>query len=115
MRSYCVGTRRKAVLDERDISKCRLILGSDHATNFETRMVAEVHLYWIMYRSCSLPIDLPNTQNVLQKWKEEWGYLLGMWYILTLVELLMISQISPGHNSYRWASISLDYSYMTSH
>ncbi|KAF2682405.1 hypothetical protein K458DRAFT_307421, partial [Lentithecium fluviatile CBS 122367] len=73
---YCVGTRRKAVLDQKDVDRCRLVLGSDHATNFESRMVAEVHLYWIMYQSCTSTVDLPKTQRMLHSWKEEWGFLL---------------------------------------
>jgi hypothetical protein len=76
--SYCVGTRRKAVIDQKDIDKCRLILGSDHATNFESRMVAEVHLYYIIYISCAAPVDLPKAQETLHAWKEEWGFLLSM-------------------------------------
>ncbi|KAL6712009.1 hypothetical protein ACN47E_003052 [Coniothyrium glycines] len=72
---YCVGTRRKAVIDRHDIEKCRVLLGSDHATNFETRMVAEVFLYWIIYQGCNGPIDLPNTQASLQSWKTEWQFL----------------------------------------
>lgn len=40
-------------------------------------MVAEVYLYWIIYQSCSLPVDLPKTQSALHTWKEEWGFLLG--------------------------------------
>lgn len=73
---YCVGTRRKSVLDEEDINKCRLVLGSNIATNFESRMVAEVCLYWVIYRSCSMTTDLPKTQESLHDWKEEWGWLL---------------------------------------
>lgn len=42
---YCVGTRRRAVIERKDIDRCRLILGSENATNFETRMVAEAFLY----------------------------------------------------------------------
>jgi len=72
---YCVGTRRKALLDRNDIDKCRQILNSDQATNFETRMVAEVFLYWIIYESCNTAVDLPRTQAVLQSWKEEWQFL----------------------------------------
>jgi hypothetical protein len=40
-------------------------------------MVAEVHLYWIIYQSCTSSIDLPKTQGTLHAWKEEWGFLLG--------------------------------------
>jgi hypothetical protein len=75
--SYCVGTRRKAVIDRNDVERCRLILGSDHATNFESRMVSEVHLYWIIYESSNSAVDLPKTQAALHTWKEEWKYLFG--------------------------------------
>jgi hypothetical protein len=73
---YCVGTRRKTVLDEEDIHRCRLVLESNNATNFESRMVAEVFLYWVIYRNCSMSTDLPKTQESLHRWKEEWGWLL---------------------------------------
>lgn len=73
---YCVGTRRKAIISQEDINQCRLILGSDHATNFETRMVAEVSLYWVLYESLCAPVDLPRTQAALKTWKNEWQYVL---------------------------------------
>lgn len=73
---YCVGTRRKSVLDEEDIHRSRLVLGSNGASNFESRMVAEVHLYWVIYRNCNEALDLPRMQLSLSKWKEEWGWLL---------------------------------------
>ncbi|OCK82088.1 hypothetical protein K432DRAFT_349705 [Lepidopterella palustris CBS 459.81] len=73
---YCVGTRRKAILDRKQIDSCRKILESDQATNFEFRMVAEVNLYWIIYESCfPTPVDLPRTQATLHTWKEEWKFL----------------------------------------
>lgn len=54
------------------------MLDSDHATNFETRMVAEVNLYWIIYESCSkLAVDLPKTQSALNDWRHEWNFLFG--------------------------------------
>jgi hypothetical protein len=77
--SYCVGTRRKAQLDHEQIERCRWILDSDHVTNFETRMVAEVNLYWIIYESCSRgTVDVPGTQAVLDTWKQEWKFLFGV-------------------------------------
>lgn len=77
--SYCVGTRRRSILDAQQIKKCREILDSDHATNFETRMVAEVNLYWIIYTYCSkMPVDLPKSQEALHEWKQEWKFLFGM-------------------------------------
>ncbi|KAF2498674.1 hypothetical protein BU16DRAFT_548382 [Lophium mytilinum] len=73
---YSVGTRRKAMLDRQQIDRCRGVLDSDHATNFESRMVGEVHLYWIIYESClAIPVDLPKTQAALWKWKEDWKFL----------------------------------------
>ena len=76
--SYCVGTRRRSILDRKQINKCRKILDSDHVTNFETRMVAEVNLYWIIYESCSkVPVDLPSTQAALHEWRQEWKFLFG--------------------------------------
>ncbi|KAE8404973.1 hypothetical protein BDV37DRAFT_293362 [Aspergillus pseudonomiae] len=35
---YCVGTSRKSMLQASQIPKCRAIVGSDHATNYELRM-----------------------------------------------------------------------------
>ncbi|KAF1996810.1 hypothetical protein P154DRAFT_547693 [Amniculicola lignicola CBS 123094] len=65
-----------AMLDPEDVDCCCVILGSDHATNFESRMVAEVYLYWIIYESCGVSVDLPKAQAALHTWKEEWGFLL---------------------------------------
>lgn len=73
---YCVGTRRKAMLDREQVEICRRVLDSDQVTNFETRMVAEVNLYWIIYESCSAAIvDVPGTQVLFNSWKQEWKFL----------------------------------------
>ncbi|KAE8142984.1 hypothetical protein BDV38DRAFT_293463 [Aspergillus pseudotamarii] len=56
---YCVGTSRKSMIHASQIPRCRAIVGSDHATNYELRMVAEVHLYWTLYEhTSSESIDL---------------------------------------------------------
>ncbi|KAF2467475.1 uncharacterized protein BDR25DRAFT_358587 [Lindgomyces ingoldianus] len=55
---YC-----QAIPDGGDIGRCRLIPGSDHATNFELRIVLEVHSYQMIYRSCSSTADLPRTTS----------------------------------------------------
>jgi len=76
--SYCVGTRRRSILDRKQVEQCRQILDSDHATNFETRMVAEIMLYRIIYESCSsAQVDLPKTQAALHEWRQEWKFLFG--------------------------------------
>ncbi|KAH8725307.1 hypothetical protein GQ44DRAFT_681746 [Phaeosphaeriaceae sp. PMI808] len=73
---YCVGTRRRAVIDQKDIDRSRLILGSENATSFETRVVAEIFLYWVLYETYNAPVDLPKVQTALQAWKSEWQYVL---------------------------------------
>ncbi|KUJ13796.1 uncharacterized protein LY89DRAFT_650813, partial [Mollisia scopiformis] len=73
---YCVGTRRKAILDREQVDKCREILATDQVTNFETRMVAEINLYWIIYESCAMnQVDLPGTQGLLHDWRQQWKFL----------------------------------------
>ncbi|KAF8855187.1 hypothetical protein BDZ45DRAFT_805164 [Acephala macrosclerotiorum] len=75
---YCVGTRRKAMFDIHQINKCREVLVADQITNFETRMVAEINLYWIIYESCAaIQVDLPGTQTSLHQWREEWKFLFA--------------------------------------
>lgn len=103
MNSYCVGTRRKAQLDREQIDQCRRILDSDLVTNFETRMVAEVNLYWIIYESCSRgSVDVPGTQSRLSAWKNEWKFLFGRFVVLSPINMLIKYQISHDHSSYRW-------------
>lgn len=76
--SYCVGTRRTAMLNRMQLGRCRQILDSDRATNFEARMVAEMELYWVIYQKCtSAPVDLPEAQASLNSWKKEWITLFG--------------------------------------
>ncbi|KAF2098421.1 hypothetical protein NA57DRAFT_75668 [Rhizodiscina lignyota] len=73
---YCVGTRRTAVLQRSHVDRCRWILDSDHATNFECRIIAEIYLYWTIYEHCySYPVDLPKIQAALRAWKLDWEYL----------------------------------------
>ncbi|KAJ5734677.1 hypothetical protein N7533_013080 [Penicillium manginii] len=74
---YCVGTSRRSMLRSWHIERTRLILDSDHATNFEVRMVAEIHLYWTLYRHLiEAPTDLLKSVADLQTWKKEWEFLL---------------------------------------
>jgi hypothetical protein len=67
---YCVATRRRAVIDRKDIDRCRLLMGSEKITNFETRMVAEICLYWTLYESFNAPSD--QAHATLQAWQSEW-------------------------------------------
>lgn len=64
---------------------------ADQVTNFETRMVAEINLYWIIYESCSVvQVDLPGTQASLHQWREEWKFLFGKSSSLIAQNLLML-------------------------
>ncbi|EXJ73626.1 uncharacterized protein A1O5_03388 [Cladophialophora psammophila CBS 110553] len=74
---YSVGTRRKSMIGRAQVDRCRDILASDHATNFEARMVAEVCLYWILYENCCLAdVDLPKAQSALHQWRQDWKIVL---------------------------------------
>ncbi|KAE8423929.1 LITAF-like zinc ribbon domain-containing protein [Aspergillus pseudocaelatus] len=79
---YCVGTSRKSMIHASQISRCRAIVGSDHATNYELRMVAEIHLYWTLYEhTSSESIDLLKSITSLQDWKKEWQFILGIFHL----------------------------------
>lgn len=76
---YCVGTSRVSMLQEVQIARCRSIVESDRATNYELRMVAEVFLYWAVYLNTSeRTIDLLKSVADLQSWRKEWQFVLGM-------------------------------------
>ncbi|RAK71342.1 uncharacterized protein BO72DRAFT_490589 [Aspergillus fijiensis CBS 313.89] len=69
---YCVGTRRQAQLTDVDIQRCARLMQMDSITNYEARMIAEVKLYWIIYRKCcgSHP-DLEAVKRALANWQQE--------------------------------------------
>lgn len=94
------------MLDNSQLERCRSVLGSDHATNFEARMVGEVYLYWIIYESCSAsPVDLPKTQAALHLWKDEWKFLFGTqisYQRIPPVHYLIFQQINLDPNSFKW-------------
>ncbi|KAI8711952.1 hypothetical protein NCS52_01460300 [Fusarium sp. LHS14.1] len=70
---YCVGTRRHSLLNQTQIDRCLELVKFDGITNYESRMVAEVELYWIIYNKCGRPqIDLEDTKLALQSWQGEW-------------------------------------------
>ncbi|PYI24540.1 hypothetical protein BO99DRAFT_320837, partial [Aspergillus violaceofuscus CBS 115571] len=69
---YCVGTRRQALLTDVDIERCARFIQTASITNYEARMIAEVKLYWIIYRRCcgSQP-DLETVKRALATWQQE--------------------------------------------
>lgn len=74
----CVSMRRQSMVTKGDVEASRQILHSDNVTNFETRMVAELHLYWTIYEQCiAVDVHLPRAKAALQSWKEEWAFLFN--------------------------------------
>ncbi|KAF2668847.1 hypothetical protein BT63DRAFT_286957 [Microthyrium microscopicum] len=74
---YCVGTRRRAMIGPVRIERCRKILEFDSATNFQSRMVAEINLYWCIYESSvATNVDLQTVQTILDTWMQEWKILM---------------------------------------
>ncbi|KAJ6150996.1 hypothetical protein N7470_007590 [Penicillium chermesinum] len=75
---YCVGTSRRSMLQGWQIERSRAIINSDHAINFEVRMVAEIHLYWTVYENLIQDtVDLLKSVGALQTWRRKWEFVLG--------------------------------------
>lgn len=75
---YCVGTRRKSLLTQTQIDECAKVLDLEQIPQFETRMVAEVKLYWIIYtQCCASRLNLTSIRTSLGVWKRDWNYLFG--------------------------------------
>ncbi|KAL4910995.1 hypothetical protein BDW74DRAFT_172449 [Aspergillus multicolor] len=73
---YCVGTSRRSMLQDWHIGRCRSIITSDRATNYELRMVAEVHLYDRVYKLLAERVDIPQSLASLQAWQNDWQFVL---------------------------------------
>ncbi|KAJ5564018.1 hypothetical protein N7513_000260 [Penicillium frequentans] len=74
---YCVGTSRRSMLQAWQIERCRTIIDSDHATNFEVRMVAEIHLYWTVYgHLIEESVDLLKSVADIQAWRRRWEFVI---------------------------------------
>lgn len=74
----CVSLRRRAHLSVADIERARSIAPTGAVSNFEARMLAELHLYWTVH-DCTMaePVQLPRAQKALQQWKTEWSALFA--------------------------------------
>lgn len=69
---YYVGTSRRCMLHGSQIVRCRALVGSDHGTNYELRMVADIYLYCTVYENTSGgSIDLLKAIAHLQDCKRE--------------------------------------------
>jgi len=87
--SYCVGTRRPCILEQELIDRCRAILHVEGNTpsNHDQRMVAEIFLYYKLYRLLQRvgmerrgSLVMATEDNVeLQAWRDEWDYLFRIY------------------------------------
>jgi hypothetical protein len=76
--SHCVGTRRPAALSQKQLQ--HLMRSSEHRkfSNFESRMIAEVKLYWVIYQMTSAsPTGISRTNHELLEWQNENAALFG--------------------------------------
>ncbi|KAL3465572.1 hypothetical protein BJX64DRAFT_56363 [Aspergillus heterothallicus] len=73
---YSVGTSRRSMLQDWHLARCRVIVGSDRATNYELRMVAEIYLYRTVYEHLADPVDIPQAVAALLSWRNEWQFVL---------------------------------------
>lgn len=65
------------MLQDWHITRCRAIVDSDRATNYELRMVAEIHLYRTVYDLLAGPTDISQSVAGLLTWRKEWQFVLG--------------------------------------
>lgn len=85
---YCVGTSRRSMLQAWQIDRCRAIISSDHATNFEVRMVAEIHLYWTVYEHLiEDAVDLLKSVAALNAWRRRWEFVIGMRHSFCVIQV----------------------------
>lgn len=83
---YCVGMRRQVLLREEQLKTSFRLAELDNATNFESRMVAEVKLYWIIYeRCCASRVSIPEVKIVLDKWQQECSSLFRQYFFSLFV------------------------------
>lgn len=73
----CVMTGRMCILDQIRIDQCRKTLDIAASTNFDGRMVAEINFQLIIYTFLEGNQSLPEVEEELRLWHNDWGYLFG--------------------------------------
>ncbi|QPH03834.1 hypothetical protein C2857_000214 [Epichloe festucae Fl1] len=69
---------QQAMLNQSQIDRCLRFVKADDVDNYETRMVAEVQLHWIIYQKCcAQDVDFPETSRALQAWQRKWNSLFN--------------------------------------
>lgn len=66
------------MISESQTDVCVSLLKHKDVDNFESRMAAEVRLYWIIAKNCSASeVNLAETEAALQGWNQEWSALFS--------------------------------------
>lgn len=77
----CITMRRNSIIRRADVEPIRRLIATESLSNYDTRMIAELNLYWIIYEhyvpASAFPagIDLPKAQDALAAWRREWAFL----------------------------------------
>lgn len=65
-------------LKQSHVDQCLRLSDTDNITNFETRMVAEVDLYWKIYQNiCEVQVNLKEMNLALRSWQHNWAALFS--------------------------------------
>lgn len=84
------------MLNQSQIDRCLRFVEEDDVGNYETRMVAEVQLHWIIYQKCcAQDVDFPETSRALQAWQRKWNSLFSESFGSPLLFWLMIVSHCP--------------------
>lgn len=96
-------------MSEAQVERCVSLLDHKEVNNFESRMAAEVRLYWIILKKCSASgVILAEAEAALDDWNQEWSSLLGKCppQPFGIPTSDGINQISHGPSSSRWGGSS---------
>lgn len=116
-----MGTRRPSLLNDAHIDTCVSLLEHNDVDNFESRMAAEVRLYWIILKKCSASeVNLVETEAALEAWNGEWSALFSesIWNTHLQLEEYRpngFEQTSHALNFSKWDTSSPISTHITNH
>ncbi|KAH8169459.1 hypothetical protein LIA77_10003 [Sarocladium implicatum] len=74
----CLAHLQVTFLKQSHVDQCLRLSDTDNITNFETRMVAEVDLYWKIYQNiCEVQVNLKEMNLALRSWQHNWAALFN--------------------------------------
>ena len=77
------------------VQRCIELANADNDSSnewYESRMAAEVHLYWIIYKQCcqTQEVDLEATKHACSQWQRTWARLFGESHMRAPVFFLLL-------------------------